>query len=741
METNFINMFFIDTIFLIIISFIFSIIIIYITYILFLRKKKSKNYILIKDYQSLLKFIPDFKKSNQIGVDAEHYHDNSYKGILCLIQFHIPIYPFGIIIDLIELQKDDKNKVYNELKNIFENKKIEKIFHSCYNDLNWISEEFNCKILNIFDTQYTDNYLESKFKNNNKLIQQNKNLNNLLKKYLGMKVSDEEKKLLQKSDWLSRPLSEKQLTYAANDALYLIELRKKMKEIINNEKEFNKIKSMFNNDMKNKLKSKKNKKDEEFKNIADDYIGGNMTVIRENKYIDQAKNLFMELLKKTDEFAMKHNINTEKLLTLNSIFHICNKLPKTKEKIIKIINHYQNPNINYENLIKAKENNLDNNNNDNNINNEIKKFYLELIDFILIKVSEIEKSNSEQNIESLRAKNVLEGKKIEVLKNLKKEVSKKTVVSNSLCKGPIYDSCKMLAPDGQQLCFCDSKKMSWYIERNLAELVSKDPPVFRLIFEPNARGCVDENLQSSNFYIESRDNCCVICGKKENYLRFHVIPILYRSCFPENLKSHKSHDVVLLCIECHEKARKVYEKKKEEISIKYGVPLNIMSDEKNNYLKVTQFKKKCKILLDNKKKSLPDTAKIKLKKNVIEMFNFLVKNMEEFKNFVDKNNIKCENEGDINDEFLNTFCYKFNIDIIDTPEGKRNLHGKLVIEKVKDLKEFIMEWRQFFLDSFKPKFLPKEWSVKHEIVRTFGEYSNFKNEKNFVDNKSIKKSK
>ena len=115
--------------------------------------------------------------------------------------------------------------------------------------------------------------------------------------------------------------------------------------------------------------------------------------------------------------------------------------------------------------------------------------------------------------------------------------------------------------------------------------------------------------------------------------------------------------------------------------------------------------------------------------------------MEEFKNFVEKNNIICENEGDINDEFLNTFCYKFNIDNIDIPEGKRNLHGKLVIEKVKDLKEFIMEWRQFFLDSLKPKFLPKEWSVKHEIVRTFGEYSNFKNEKNFVDNKSIKKSK
>ena len=69
----------------------------------------------------------------------------------------------------------------------------------------------------------------------------------------------------------------------------------------------------------------------------------------------------------------------------------------------------------------------------------------------------------------------------------------------------------MLAPDGQQLCFCDYKKMTWYVSRNLAELISEDPPVFRLYFEPNSRGCVDEDSKSSNFYAAPRSNCCVIC--------------------------------------------------------------------------------------------------------------------------------------------------------------------------------------------------------------------------------------
>ena len=718
-------------------SAILTLLLIYKSYKFFFSSKKSKNYILIKDYQTFSKFLQDLKNSKQIGVDTEHFQNNTYKGILCLIQFYIPKYPFAIIIDLIELLKEekteDKNKIYYELKNIFENKKIEKIFHSCYNDLRWISEAINTSIKNIFDTQYMDNYIESKRKN--RQVSQNKNLNNLLKKYLNMKISEEEKKKLQRSDWFSRPLSEEQLIYAANDALYLIELRQKMYQIINNDKEFNKIKREFNFDMNNKLMTRKNKKEEDFKDIAGNYIDENMTVLMENEYIKLAKDIFFDLLKKTDDFASKNNFNREKILSLNSIFHICNKLPKNKEKILKIINQQQNMSINYDDLINESKDNSSNE--ENNLNNETKKFYLDIIDYILSKGKEIEESLSKQNIESTKSKNIIEGKKLELLRNLKKEVSKKSVVNNSICKGPIYDSCKMLAPDGQQLCFCDFKKMSWYLERNLAKLISNDPPVFKLIFEPNARGCVDENLKSSNFYIESRTNCCVICGKTENYLRFHVIPILYRSCFPENLKSHKSHDVVLLCLSCHERARKVYEQKKEEISKRYNVPLNVMSDGKNNYLKLIQFIKKCKVIKKNKNKSLPEIAETKLKKNLKETFDTLMENSQEFKNFVEKNKIKCDKEDDIDDNFLNIFCDKFIVDDKNIPEGKKNLHGKLVIEKVKDLKEFIMEWRQFFLDSFQPKFLPKEWSVKHEIVRTFGEYSNFRNEKNFVDNKTI----
>ena len=181
---------------IIIFSFLVTILLLFISYKYFFKSKK-RNYILIKDYETFSKYNKDLQRSKQIGVDTEHYHDNTYKGTLCLIQLHITKYPFSIIIDLIELQnnEEDKIKIYKELKNIFENKKIEKIFHSCYNDVKWIFETLNSDVINIFDTQLMDNYIESKIRKHN---QQNKNLNYLLKKYLHINNSDESKNYFKK---------------------------------------------------------------------------------------------------------------------------------------------------------------------------------------------------------------------------------------------------------------------------------------------------------------------------------------------------------------------------------------------------------------------------------------------------------------------------------------------------------------------------------------------------------------
>ena len=667
---------------------------------------KSKNYVLIIDYPSFEKFIPHLKKSKQIGVDTEFYHENTYKGILCLIQLYIEDFPFSIIIDLISLndKKSDKEKIFKILIEIFENKKIEKIFHACHNDIQWIFETLGCEVNNIFDTQLMHKFIDKYHSN------KNYNLNKLLSKYLNINFSDESKKFYQQSDWYNRPLSKEQLVYAANDALFLIKLRNKMSEKIG--KELDNIK----NDNEINIKKKINEKNDEtngnkYDNIANDFLKENMTILNENTYYEFSKELFTDLLKQTDQFASENNMNTDKLLSIHTIYQICIKLPKNIEKLTKIIEQGQN--------ISLKNLNTDENNSKNDIekkNLKLKKqlFYSNIIPFILNKTQNMDsilsKSNTINTSSDQTKKSLIEieNKNALLLKDLKKQISQKTNTKNFKCKRPIYGSCKMLAPNGEQLCFCDNKKMTWYVSRNLAEIISENPPIFKLFFEP------DDKEKKSDFYISSRENCCVICGDTKDYMRFHIIPIIYRSCFPENLKSHRCHDVVLLCANCHELANKIYDKKKEEISKKYGIPLNIQSDNKKIYNSLKSLKKKCSILQKDNKE-IPEFSKNKIKKSMIRVIEELIKVSNELKKFIDDNNIKYNNVEDIDDNFLDLIGNKFKIEEKNDSD-KKNIHGQLVMEKIKDIMEFSKEWRTYFVDNLKPKFLPKEWSIDHEMT-------------------------
>ena len=108
------------------------------------------------------------------------------------------------------------------------------------------------------------------------------------------------------------------------------------------------------------------------------------------------------------------------------------------------------------------------------------------------------------------------------------------------------------------------------IDRGLATKVSEkviegtnstDPNVkpktsitIKLNFEPSGRGITsfDGQKEDDEFYVEYRQNICVVCGKDKNYLRYQIIPSMYRMFFPNKYKSHRSHDVLLICFDCNE---------------------------------------------------------------------------------------------------------------------------------------------------------------------------------------------
>lgn len=116
------------------------------------------------------------------------------------------------------------------------------------------------------------------------------------------------------------------------------------------------------------------------------------------------------------------------------------------------------------------------------------------------------------------------------------------------CKKAVYENAKMLDPDGNLLCHTEFKKAHWYILKGLATKVheAEGELTIQLNFEPNRQATQEDD----DFYVASNSNSCVVCGSDSEYSRFHIVPSIYRTHLPETLKSHRSHDVVLLCFEC-----------------------------------------------------------------------------------------------------------------------------------------------------------------------------------------------
>jgi hypothetical protein len=101
---------------------------------------------------------------------------------------------------------------------------------------------------------------------------------------------------------------------------------------------------------------------------------------------------------------------------------------------------------------------------------------------------------------------------------------------------PLYDNCRMEAPDGELLCTCDHKKAEWYLQKQLAIQVKDDPFTIRLNFEPAGRAVGEVG----RYYQLEKLNECVVCGRKDSYLRKNVVPREYRKFFPTVMKEHTS---------------------------------------------------------------------------------------------------------------------------------------------------------------------------------------------------------
>jgi len=329
-----------------------------------------------------------------------------------------------------------------------------------------------------------------------------------------------------------------------------------------------------------------------------------------------------------------------------------------------------------------------------------------------------------------------ESKKQDILKRNSKQQRRNKVMEKFSLKRPIYENCKILAPDGEILCKWDKKKVQWYLERDLAELIKEEPLTVKLKFEPSGRGITNfsDEKDDDEFYVEERSNICVAWGNGKNYLRHQIIPGKFRIFFPEKYKSHRSHDVLLLCFDCNEISIKKQAELEAKLSKQYNVPMKVLDADAQMRETVTLFQRKPRGIIRGRKK-IPEDRLLLMYKDFLEASEELIEkrvlkgeDQNNLGEFINKN--KGE-DLEIDYEFLEK-AIKFKPKKTTTIANKRqNIFGKLIIEKyggTEKIPDFIKMWRQYFLDNLNPKFLPKNWSVDHSIARVFGNKSAFKND-------------
>lgn len=258
-------------------------------------------------------------------------------------------------------------------------------------------------------------------------------------------------------------------------------------------------------------------------------------------------------------------------------------------------------------------------------------------------------------------------------------------------KGPLYYNCQLLAPDNKPLCTIDPKKARWYVDKGLGHLISEEPLIVRLNFEPTGRPQAER--EDGEFYLQERLNVCVVCGEKDSYIRKSVVPHEYRKHFPALLKHHQNHDVLLLCFPCHRQSNILDAQLRGKMGKEFQAPVGNDPEAKDIIDTSCKSVRNAARALLRHRGSLPEARALEYQQTLQQFFGceaVTEEQMEEAANMEVK-------------------VYKNN----------QQEHGQAVVEAYKKvgLSKLEQRWRQYFLDTMNPRFLPECWSVTHNMYK------------------------
>lgn len=259
----------------------------------------------------------------------------------------------------------------------------------------------------------------------------------------------------------------------------------------------------------------------------------------------------------------------------------------------------------------------------------------------------------------------------------------------------LYGNFHFQSPEGETMFHCNNQKALWYLNRGLVEVVDTVTPTFRFKFCPGGPGHVKDE-----YYLTGKINQCVVCGRREGLNRHHVIPSCYRKNMGMLLKSHSYHDVLLLCLECHEGYEKEADKLKLEIAEDYDCPAyglyHAETGEPYPYDEDASRAVRSAAALLTYSDRIPAARQAMLSGN-IQKWTGLSVTREEIERVASVKYMRPKHQ-----------AVKGYID-----------HGAMVVRQMTtlgDVQKFAEKWRRHFLDVMAPQYLPAKWDAFKPII-------------------------
>eukprot|EP00434_Breviolum_minutum_P036785 symbB.v1.2.032608.t1/scaffold3932.1/size48061/1 len=279
-----------------------------------------------------------------------------------------------------------------------------------------------------------------------------------------------------------------------------------------------------------------------------------------------------------------------------------------------------------------------------------------------------------------------------------------------------YGGCRLLSPGGLHLANVSGTKAAWYVQMGLGTRLDDDRPgeqvVVQLNFEPKGVGHAGDE-----FYLQIMENQCVGCGAKDHLVRFSIVPHVFRALLPKRFKEHSSHDIVLLCHSCYIPASASSQALRHRYLSSCGLSTPSSPGAAGRYRMGTLDAASGIDWLDQRKLKARGAAvalqhprlpsEVRTDKEAV------------LRNFLGKAPGEPLTSDDL--EIAKKLDPKVPVDGYISPEANCTAQLRLVEAEDDGLEErcfdFVLSWRQTFLDSVKPQHLPAAQSCRRRFGR------------------------